>query len=470
MLKSNHSIMKLFFLSLGILAIGITSAQQKTSEWTSLFNGKDLKGFKQLNGKAKYEVRNGEIVGITKFGEPNSFLATEKNYGDFILELDLKMFADMNSGVQFRSQSAVPGGEHSSAKIPDRVYGYQAEVDPSDRAWSGGIYDEARRGWLYSLENNPSAKKAFKKTDWNHYKIECIGNSIRTWINGVPCAQIIDDINPSGFIALQVHAISNKENEGKEIHWKNIRIKTTNLKPSPTDNIFVVNLLQNNIAEEEKRQGYQLLWDGQSTTGWRGANKLTFPSQAWTMKGGELIVHDDPASKGKEGGDIVTEKEYAAFDLQFEFKLTDTANSGIKYFVAENPEKKSALGLEYQILDDAKHPDAKAGVVGNRMMSSLYDLIPAATSLDPKAARRDRIAIGQWNRGRIIAYPNGKIEHWLNGWKMVEYDRTSPIFLALVARSKYASAKDFGLSPKGRILLQDHGDKVSFRSMKIKEL
>ena len=200
--------MKLFFLSLGMFAIGVTSAQQKTGEWTSLFNGKDLSGFKQLNGKAKYEVRNGEIVGITKFGEPNSFLATEKNYGDFVLELDLKMYADMNSGVQFRSQSAVPGSEQSTAKVPDRVYGYQAEVDPSDRAWSGGIYDEARRGWLYSLENNPAAKKAFKKTDWNHYKIECIGNSIRTWINGVPCAHVIDDVNPTGFIALQVHLFS----------------------------------------------------------------------------------------------------------------------------------------------------------------------------------------------------------------------------------------------------------------------
>jgi hypothetical protein len=445
-------------------------AQQKSGDWVSLFNGKDLSGFKQLNGKAKYEVRNGEIVGTTKFGEPNSFLATEKLYGDFVLELDLKMFANMNSGVQFRSEAGNASTEMSNSKIPDRVFGYQAEVDPSTRAWSGGIYDEARRGWLYPLEFNPAAKKAFKPNDWNHYKIECIGNSIRTWINGVPCAYVIDDMTPKGFIALQVHSIQKQEDEGKEIHWKNIKIKTTNLKATPSDNIFVVNLLNNNISSEEEKQGYSLLWDGQSSKGWRGANKTTFPDQVWTVNNGELTVHNDPSSKGKEGGDIVTEKEFAAFDLQFEFKLTDTANSGLKYFVQEYPEKKSVLGLEYQILDDAKHPDAKAGAAGNRTMSSLYDLIPAATGLDTKAARRDRIAIGQWNRGRIIAHPNGMVEHWLNGWKMVEYQRGGPIFSALVARSKFANSKDFGLAPKGRILLQDHGDKVSFRSIKIKEL
>ena len=462
--------MKIKLMLIALVACLSLFAQQKSSDWVSLFNGKDLSGFKQLNGKAKYEVRNGEIVGTTKFGEPNSFLATEKLYGDFVLELDLKMFANMNSGVQFRSEAGNASTEMSNSKIPDRVFGYQAEVDPSPRAWSGGIYDEARRGWLYPLEFNPAAKKAFKPNDWNHYKIECIGNSIRTWINGIPCAYVIDDMTPKGFIALQVHAIQKKEDEGKEIHWKNIKIKTTNLKPTPSDNIFVVNLLNNNISSEEEKQGYSLLWDGQSSKGWRGANKTTFPDQAWTIANGELTVHNDPASKGKQGGDIVTEKEFAAFDLQFEFKLTDTANSGLKYFVQEYPEKKSVLGLEYQILDDAKHPDAKAGAAGNRTMSSLYDLIPAATGLDLKTARRDRIAIGQWNRGRIIAHPNGMVEHWLNGWKMVEYQRGGPIFLALVARSKFANTKDFGLAPNGRILLQDHGDKVSFRSIKIKEL
>ena len=169
------------------------SHAQSKEKWTPLFNGKDLKGFRQLNGKASYRVQKGEIVGTTVFGQPNSFLATEKLYGDFILELDLKLFADMNSGIQFRSEMRDANDKCvvTDTKTPERVHGYQMEVDPSKRAWSGGIYDEARRGWLYPLDYNPAAKAAFKPTDWNHYRIECIGNSIRTFINGVPCAQLI---------------------------------------------------------------------------------------------------------------------------------------------------------------------------------------------------------------------------------------------------------------------------------------
>lgn len=128
------------------------TAQTSVTLWNNLYNGKDLTGWKQLNGKAKYSVNNSEIIGTTVAGEPNSFLATEKEYDDFILELELRMDSMMNSGIQFRSQSR-------SDYQNGRVHGYQIEVDPSPRGWSGGIYDEARRGWLYPLEYNPSAKK-----------------------------------------------------------------------------------------------------------------------------------------------------------------------------------------------------------------------------------------------------------------------------------------------------------------------
>lgn len=438
------------------LLISIFCAGQ-SSPWVSLFNGKDLKGWKQLNGQAIYEVKNGEIIGTTIPSTPNSFLATDKDYGDFILELEFWADSTMNSGIQFRSESKADFQN-------GRVFGYQMEIDPSTRAWSGGIYDEARRLWLYSLEFNPGAKKAYKKSGWNKYRIECIGKSVKTWVNGVPAAYLIDDMLTKGFIALQVHSIEKPEDAGKQIRWRNIRIQTQNLVPAKEDGIFVVNLNKNDISQSEKKQGISLLWDGKTTHGWRGAYKTAFPEKGWQINEGVLAVVPSGGAESANGGDIVTEKLYGAFELQFEFKLSEGANSGVKYSVTEKEGNTgSAIGLEYQVLDDEKHPDAKLGAAGNRTIASLYDLIPSTKY--GQASRK----IGEWNRGMIRVHQDNRIEHFLNGYKVVEYQRGTQMFAALVARSKYAQWKDFGMAEKGRILLQDHGDKVEFRSIKIKE-
>ncbi len=430
-------------------------ANQKNAGWTNLFNGKNLSGWKQLNGQAKYEVKDGMIVGTTVANTPNSFLVTEKNYSDFLFEVDLLLTENMNSGIQFRSESK---SEYQNG----RVHGYQCEVDPSSRAWSGGIYDEARRGWLYTGELNPKAQSAFKMGEWNHYRIECIGNSLRTWLNGVPVAWVIDDMTPSGFIALQVHSIgNNKENEGHQIKWKNIRIKTTNLKPEPFNDIYVVDLIPNNLSEPEKKQGFSLLFDGKTTNGWKSAVMDNFPEAGWEIKDGVLSTLQNPGNDKKKRTDIVTVKKFKTFDLRFDFNLEEGANSGVKYFIGNGG---LTVGCEYQVLDDERHPDAKAGVNGNRTLASLYDLIPAV--------KEERFVNkpGLWNQARIVAYADGKVEHWLNGRKVVEFTRGSDVFRELVAKSKFSKAKDFAMVAETPILLQYHGNTVHFRSIKIKEL
>jgi len=443
--------MKKIALLFVLFVIVGSNAFSQNDGWINLFNGKDLTGWKQVNGEAKYTVADGVIVGTTVLSTPNSFLCTEKNYSDFIFEVDLMVAPDMNSGIQFRSESKADFNN-------GRVHGYQCEVDPSARAWSGGIYDEARRGWLYNLDLNPEAKPALKLGEWNHYRIECIGSSIKTWLNGVACSHVIDDMTPTGFIALQVHGIGdNKEKAGQQIKWKNIRIKTTNLKPSPAEGIYVVNLIPNNLSDAEKEQGFELLFNGKNLDNWKVASSGEPVKKGWEVINNELVINANKEIKGD--GDIVTNKEFGPFELKFDFKLTEGANNGIKYGIGNNGPN---LGLEYQILDDEKHPDAKQGVVGNRTLASLYDLIPAEK--DPRFVNK----IGEWNQG-IGVYPDNTVQHWLNGRKVVEYKRGGNIYKALVARSKYAAHENFGLAPKTPILLTDHHDQVYFRSIKIRE-
>ncbi len=205
-----------------------------------LFNGENLDGWVQRGGTAVYTVEDGAIVGTTVLGTPNSFLCTEQTYGDFVLELDFKVDPKLNSGVQIRSEYFEEARKATDAEgnpvlkangdpitIPaKRVHGYQVEIDPTDRSYSGGIYDESRRGWLFTLAENEAARKAFKQNEWNTFRIEARGDSIKTWINGVPAADLTDDVTPEGFIGLQVHGVGNdKDKEGIQVRWRNIRLQ-----------------------------------------------------------------------------------------------------------------------------------------------------------------------------------------------------------------------------------------------------
>src|SRR5690606_36359717 len=192
---------KLFFLLTTFSLISCNDGPKvDNTPGENLFDGTSLDGWSIKGGEAEYEVRDGAIVGSTVKNTPNTFLATDKMFDDFILELDFKVHPSMNSGIQIRSNSF----EHY---MDGRVHGYQVEIDPSERAYSAGIYDEARRGWLFTLTGNKEAQAAFKQDEWNTYRIEAIGDTIKTWINGVPAAHLVDDKTRSGFIALQVHSI-----------------------------------------------------------------------------------------------------------------------------------------------------------------------------------------------------------------------------------------------------------------------
>jgi hypothetical protein len=441
----------------------------------ALFNGKDLTGWVQRGGKATYAVEGNEIVGTSVLNTPNTFLCTEKTYGDFILEYEFKVDPRLNSGVQIRSLSYDTATafvwDGKTNKIPARrVHGYQVEIDPDvprGRMWTGGIYDEARRGWLFPRGGEQSAeakafseqgRRIFKAGDWNHIRVEAIGDSIKTWLNGNLCADLKDAATARGFIALQVHGIDNDANKnGTQVRWRNLKL--TDLTPPP-----------NTLSEAEQAAGWKLLWDGKTTTGWRGAKSDSFPAKGWEVKDGVLTVLATGGAESAAGGDIITRERYSQFELVLDFKIAAGANSGIKYFCQPNLDPitgtgataatGSAIGLEYQILDDVRHPDAKAGRDGNRTIASLYDLMPAATS-------KQTNPIGEWNTARVLVKGN-HVEHWLNGQKILEYERSSPAFRDLVAKSKYQKIPGFGEWADGHILLQDHGDRVSFRNIKIR--
>ncbi len=219
--------------------------------WRALFDGKTLRGWQQIGGAAKYSVRDGAIVGTTVAGTPNSFLITERRYADFVLELEVQADSSLNSGIQIRSN-------HFPAYKNDVFHGYQIEIDPSARAWSGGVYDESRRGWLFNLEGKPEAQRAYRKSGWNHYRIEAIGGHIRTWVNGIAVADLNDGLTRCGYIGLQVHDIGqDAEKAGRTIAWRNIRLRD-------------LGGLVWSASLETQDQPVSALFDDNPTTTWAG--------------------------------------------------------------------------------------------------------------------------------------------------------------------------------------------------------
>ena len=213
-------------------------------------------------------------------------------------------------------------------------------------------------------------------------------------------------------------------------------------------------LISNGIIQAQTKAGWRPLFNGKTLEGWKNAQHDTLPEKSWSVENGELTF--DP-SKG-HGSDIITTRSFKDFDLSVQFKISEGGNSGIKYFLLPN----TSLGCEFQIIDDNKHPDAKLGVNGNRKTGALYDILPADPNKPYKPA-------GEWNTARIVVKGN-HAEHWLNGVKIVAYERDSEAFKEAIAKSKFNTTQGFAAAVSSPILLQAHGDKVTFRNIKIKEL
>jgi hypothetical protein len=409
--------------------------------WKPLFNETDFSEFEQRGGEAIYRVENGTIIGTTVPNTQNSFMCTRKSYSDFTLECEVFVDTSLNSGIQIRSNAYLNG----------RVHGYQVEIDDKHwRLWSGGIYDEARRGWLNNLMDNEAGRQAYRINEWNLYRIEAIGNSVKTWVNGVMCANLVDDADASGFIAFQVHNVNvvrEPWTEGVEVKWRNIRIMTEELEkyrflgedPVPPREV----LLTNRLTGQEEKQGWELLFDGESTEKWRGAGLTAFPETGWEAVDGTIqLTAGDEAGPG----DILTVEEYSDFEISLEFKLAGGSESGIKYLCRET-EGGQVTGLEFQLIDDENNPDALGGEDGSRTCGSLYDLVPARTNKMLRGA-------GEWNMANIRASGN-RVSHFLNGVRVLEYNRDT---------------EDFKVPESGHIHLEDHGHEVAFRNIKIRKL
>jgi len=348
-----------------------------TRDLQPIFNGKNLDGWIQRGGKAKYAVEDGVIVGTTVKGEPNSFLCTQKEYGDFLLELEIKAAPGLNSGVQVRSHcfdhETTYAWGNSQINIPaGRVHGYQIEVDHRpERLWSGGVYEEGRRGWLFDLSKNKTGGAAFKFGEWNHYRIVCQGGSIKTLINGVPAADLVDTETLTGFIGLQVHGA---KDEGLQVRFRNIRL------------------------QDLGRHEWKPMWDGRTFNGAHLIGKGD-----WKITDG--VIHATHAKDEREFGHLVTDQVFSDFTVRLKYKAVK-GNSGL-YFRIEESGFSGVSGFQAEI-------DAEKDAGG------LYETNGRAWVSQPAAADGKKwFRPQEWNTMTVAAHGK-RITVVVNGYQSAE--------------------------------------------------
>ncbi len=345
----------------------------------ALFDGETLNGFEVKNGTATYEVVDGAIVGTTAEGSPNTFLCTARSYGDFILEFEVFVDPRLNSGVQIRSHeyqedtTVLTAGNRGLVERKHkagRVYGYQVEISNEETGTSGGIYDEARRGWLANIRSDPAARRAFKDNQWNKYRVEAVGDSIKTFVNGVPCADLVDSMDLSGFIGLQVH--SYKGEQPAQVRWRNLWIK--------------------DLGEHV----WEPIFDGRTLNGWTpvGGGK-------WTVEDGAIKGTN---TRSGENGLLVFDQEMDDLTVRLRFKAVK-GNSGLFFRMAEVEGKLEALEAE---IDEKDYVGGYYEVGGRK-----YVVQPDAETV----ARYFRP--GAWNELTVSAHGRRLVFH-VNGIQTVD--------------------------------------------------
>lgn len=375
----------------------VTQEVSSTPQWHNLLDN-TLTQWQQVGGKAPYHVEDNIIIGTTIPTNQNSFLTTKENFGDFIFEVDVNVDAGMNSGVQFRSNIAT--GQHAG-----RVHGYQMEIDTSDRKWSGGIFDERRSGWIYNLSRNKKCQESFKVAQWNKYRIEAIGNHLQTFINDIPCANLIDDQTASGFIALQVHS-AGKDAEGKQVKWRNPRILTKNVEQfasTSKNQALQFSNLTNTLTPYEKENNWQLLWDGKE----KSLNQLP---KTW-QSNNQIINIQEQNTKQQLTFDV----PYDNFEIQLDVKIGNNLLGGIHYLIANNNTAKNTA-LTFQLADDKLTPQAKDPK--QSLGAIRHNVAPFNHSEKSRETKRVKGKWG-WNRVRIVV-AHGKVQHWLNNIKLAQ--------------------------------------------------
>lgn len=354
------------FLCLTGTALGQSPS---TPPWVPLFDGASMAGWEAHGGAAEYRIQDGVLIGASIPGQPNGFLVSTREVADFELELDLKIDPRLNSGVQIRS--ALRERKDGS----DFVLGYQVEVDPSERSWSGGIYDESRRGWIHDLAANDAARAAFRRDDWNHYRILCEGPRIRTWVNGVAAADLIDAETIRGILALQVHGVgSDPDAAGREVHWRNIRMRDLGA------------------------HAWTPMFDGKTLEGWtaRGPGR-------WTVEDGVLLGESDAEEAGH--GILLSQTGADDFTLRIEYRAV-RGNSGL-YFRCDPVDRRVGVhGFQAEIDPDPSAPNGGLYETGGRGWVSR----PVKSKFRP----------GKWNTMTVHA-EGPRILVWINGERCTDF-------------------------------------------------